>query len=53
MISVTLRLSKQQFRLLEAYRVHLASETGVIVTKQEILFNALLPILQEAQEATE
>ena len=53
MINVTLRLTDQQYRLLEAYRIHLAHETGEIVSKQEILYNALLPILQEAQEATE
>ncbi len=53
MKNITLRLSIQQYDLLEHYRLHLSRECGHIITKQELLFTLLWPCLQAAQEATE
>ncbi len=53
MKNITLRLSNEQFALLEAYRLHLSQEVGELISKQQLLFNLLYPCLKAAQEATE
>ena len=53
MKNITLRLTEQQYALLEAYRLHLSQECGEFVSKQQLLYNLLYPCLLAAQEATE
>jgi hypothetical protein len=48
---ITLKLSKQEHLLLNAYLLHIQSEYGVCKTKQELLRELLTPILQATEEA--
>ena len=48
---LSIKLTEQQFLLLNIYQVHLLEEYGQNKTKQQIMLELLAPILQATDEA--
>lgn len=48
---LSIKLTEKQFLLLNAYQLHILEEHGINKSKQEIMLQLLLPILQTCEES--